>query len=219
MWKTLLDLFFPINCLGCGRAGQFICPACLNKIPLNQKALFSPGQFQPLTGLVVTSDYGHPLVREAIHRYKYDLVKDLAEPLGQLMAQQLSVCLEISEKDTFLLAVPLHPKRLRWRTFNQAELLARVISRRLEIPLAENILRRVKYRPPQASLKGFQQKQDNIKDSFQLSLESSRSVLFQNKTIILVDDISTSGATLMECAKVLKPLRPKEIWGLVIAHG
>ncbi|PIV10428.1 MAG: hypothetical protein COS49_00585 [Candidatus Portnoybacteria bacterium CG03_land_8_20_14_0_80_41_10] len=263
MWKTLLDLFFPINCLGCGQAGQFICPACLKKIPLNQKALFGPDQARSLTGLVVANDYGYPLVKEAIYRYKYDLVKDLAEPLGWLMVQQLSVCLKISPEDTFLLAVPLHPKRLRWRGFNQAELLAQVISRQLEIPLAENILRRVKYRPSQVSVKGLRQKKDNIKDSFQLFSESSRDVPcykglpfritpspsarmcpkgrpfksvvkmnapgrpfggpeerdLKNKTIILVDDVSTTGTTLAECAKALKPLQPKEIWGLVIAHG
>ena len=238
MWKTLLDLFFPINCLGCGQAGQFICPACLKKIPLNQKALFGPDQARSLTGLVVASDYGYPLVKEAIYRYKYDLVKDLAEPLGWLMVQQLSVCLKISPEDTFLLAVPLHPKRLRWRGFNQAELLAQVISRQLEIPLAENILRRVKYRPPQVSVKGLRQKKDNIKDAFELNSETSFEIpvasgncskdaspktslkkIFKNKTIILVDDVSTTGATLAECAKALKPLQPKEIWGLVIAHG
>jgi len=238
MWKTLLDLFFPINCLGCGRAGQFICPACLKKIPLNQKALFGPDQARSLTGLVVANDYGYPLVKEAIYRYKYDLVKDLAEPLGWLMVQQLSVCLKISPEDTFLLAVPLHPKRLRWRGFNQAELLAQVISRQLEIPLAENILRRVKYRPSQVSVKGLRQKKDNIKDAFELNSETSFEIpvasgncskdaspktslkkIFKNKTIILVDDVSTTGATLAECAKALKPLQPKEIWGLVIAHG
>jgi competence protein ComFC len=135
------------------------------------------------------------------------------------MVRHLSICLKIFPEDAFLLAVPLHSKRLRWRGFNQAELLAQVISRQLEIPLAKNILRRFKYRPPQASVKGVWQKKMNVKDSFQLFSESSRSIPFQDKTIILVDDLSTTGATLAECAKVLKSLQPKEIWGLVIAHG
>jgi competence protein ComFC len=222
MWKTILDLLMPINCLGCGREGQFICPTCLGKIPLNQKSPFRFNQVrfnqgQPMTGLIVTSHYEYPLIKEAIHRYKYDLVKDLAGPLGRLMAKQLSACLKISEEDTFLLAVPLHPKRLRWRGFNQAELLAQVISQQSGIPLAENILRRSKYRLPQMAIKSSQQRKENIKEAFQLGSPSIPQI--KNKTIILVDDVSTTGATLAECARILKPLHPKEIWGLVIAHG
>ncbi len=291
MWKTILDLFFPINCLGCGREGQFICPACLRKIPLNQKTLFRFNQAWPLTGLIAAGDYSHPLIKEAIHRHKYDLVKDLAGPLGGLMTKKLTstkefaflkqrVAIEaqspkatvrkgdplfqkMSLKNIVLIPIPLHPKRLRWRGFNQAELLAQVVSQQLGIPLAENVLRRVKYRLPQMAIKSSQQRKDNIKGAFELT-ERGRASRFQvkgvhqdstkgcsfglrplrskghirkgdpwqdrvrktyppkalkNKTIILIDDVATTGATLTECARVLKPLRPKEIWGLVIAHG
>jgi len=214
MWKTILDLFFPMNCLGCGREGQFICPACLEKIPLNQKVLFGSNQAWPLTGLIVASNYNNPLVKEAIHRYKYGLVKDLANPLGQLATRAFR---EYHFKDTLLIPVPLHKKRLRWRGFNQAELLAQVVSRQLEIPLVKDVLRRVKYRLPQMAIKNSRQRRDNIKEAFRLSPQLKTNI--QNKIIILVDDVVTTGATLSECARLLKSLQPREIWGLVVARG
>ena len=131
MKKLILDLLFPINCLGCGQKGQFICPACFEQMPLNRKR---PLKFSSsaLTDLIVASDYNYALVKQAIHRYKYDFVKDLAESLGQLMVRRLNVILSDSEesfKNILLIPVPLHKNRLRWRGFNQAEFLAQKISR------------------------------------------------------------------------------------------
>ncbi|MBL7154887.1 MAG: ComF family protein [Candidatus Portnoybacteria bacterium] len=229
MWKTILDLFFPINCLGCGQEGQFICPACFEQIPLNRETPFKFSSTS-LTGLMIASDYDYPLVKQAIHRYKYDFVKDLAEPLGQLMANRLGAILstsKVSWDSTLLIPVPLHKKRLRWRGFNQAELLAQKISQELRIPLINNLLIRAKYRLPQMAIKSSQERKANIKQAFELK-KPKRLVLknfkddasgFKNKTIILVDDVSTTGATLEECAQVLKRLKPKQIWGLVIARG
>ncbi len=241
MKKFILDLFFPINCLGCGQERQFICPACFKQIPLNRETSLkfnSPA----LTGLILASHYDYPLVKQAIHRYKYDFVKGLAEPLGQLMINRLKAIPSISQASpdsAFLIPVPLHKKRLRWRGFNQAELLAQKISQELKIPLANNILIRQKYRPPQMTIKNSQQRKENIKEAFGIDTGKSKKQFFlpdflhwkrkntvkrnvfnlRHKTIILVDDVSTTGATLKECAKVLKRLKPKKIWGLVVARG
>ncbi len=206
MWKTILDLFFPINCLGCGREGQFICPSCFRKIPLNRKP--------PLKRLIVASHYKYPLIKQAIHRYKYDFIRDLADPLGKLMVK---VIRERFFENALLLPVPLHKKRLRWRGFNQAELLALEINRNLNIPMANDILIRTKYNLPQASIKSPQERKENIKQAFQLSRQSTTNI--RNKTVLLVDDVATTGATLEECAKALKPLKPKQVWGLVVARG
>ena len=81
MWKFILDLLFPISCLGCQQAGQFLCQNCLNQIPLFQK--------QPYQNLIITSFYDHPLLKEAILKYKYHFIQELAAPLSQLMIKQL----------------------------------------------------------------------------------------------------------------------------------
>lgn len=246
MLRFLIDLFLPIRCLGCSREGKFVCADCFDKIPLNQELPIKLKKENPLTGLIVSSNYKNDFIKELIHRYKYDFVQDLSFPLGRLMIKKINDCLEIDQKETILTPVPLHQKRLRWRGFNQAELLAQVISRELNIPLITGLLIRTKYRLPQVKIKGAQERKKNISQSFVLKMragksqkEKGRTLKFHaldetrtaltkqglplsslsDKTIILIDDISTTGATLEECALVLKPLRPKAIWGLVVARG
>ena len=250
MWKTVLDLLFPIHCLGCGQETQhystktngsrFICFGCFKKIPLNTKPPLKFNQSTALDILIIASYYKHPLVKQAILRYKYDFIKDLAKPLGQLMTNRLKAILK-QNTNIFLIPVPLHQKRLAWRGFNQAELLALEIGQKLNIKVANNILQRIKHGLPQTNIKSSQTRKENIKQAFSLepkevwhkqarTLRRRRKVPlnrpdlclsnnFKNKTIILIDDISTTGATLEECARALKPLQPKQIWGLVIAKG
>jgi len=205
MKKTILDLIFPITCLGCSSQGRFLCPSCLDKIPPNQEL--------PQNKLIVALDYKNPFVKEIIHQYKYNFIKDLSEPLAELMSRKLSSY--FSSGSIVLIPVPLHKKRLRWRGFNQSDLLAQEINQRLNFPIANDILIRKKHTLPQVKIENAPKRKQNIKNAFQLNSDQS----LEDKTIILIDDISTTGATLKECAKALKPLKPKEIWGLVLAKG
>ncbi|MFH1461159.1 MAG: ComF family protein [Patescibacteria group bacterium] len=225
MWKTILDLIFPINCLGCGQPGQFICFSCFKQMPLNQKPGLKSNSQSNLNNLIIASYYEHPLIKEAIHQYKYNFIKDLAEPLAKLMIKKLDVIASEAKQSrgkTILIPIPLHPKRLRWRGFNQSLLLAEKISQALNLPMIDNLLIRTKHTLPQVKLQNSLARQQNIRQAF--ALNSNRSNLesnldFSNKTLILIDDISTTGATLEEAAQTLKPLNPKQIWGLVIAQG
>lgn len=216
MWKTIINLLFPVYCLGCNQPGQFICRNCFNQLPFNRK---SPIKFYPtsaLFGLIITSFYESPLVKQIIHKYKYDFIQDLAKPLGQLMAKRLSIS-SLINNNIVLIPVPLHKKRLRWRGFNQAELLAFEVGQQLKIQAANDILIRTKHTLPQVNIKSSKQRKENIKQSFSVNPDFKNNL--KNKTIILIDDISTTGATLEECALTLSPLKPKQIWGLVMAHG
>jgi len=96
--------------------------------------------------------------------------------------------------------------------------LAEEIEKELDIPVINNILIRNKHTLPQVKLENSKQRKQNIKQAFSLEVRP-RQLDFKNKTIILIDDISTTGATLKECTKALKPLKPKKIIGLVIARG
>jgi len=271
--KFILDLFFPVNCLGCGQetthhpseksSGGFICPVCFEQMPLNRETPLKFNRDSALTGLIIASHYKHPLVKQAIHQYKYDFVKDLSEPLGLLMIKkliqtkiqgltlQVDLRFDLGSRDLFevplkrsnlksrlkgrtlikksnlelnpniiLIPVPLHKKRLRWRGFNQAELLALEISQHLNIPIANNILIRTKHNLPQVNIKSSQERKENIKQAFEIGSDpAQQGQTLMNKTLILIDDVFTTGATLKECAKVLKPLQLKQIWGLVVARG
>jgi len=204
MWKTILDLFFPKYCLNCNQEGNFICYSCFKKLPLNAKPA--------LNNLLMASYYQNPLVKKAIHCFKYDFVKDLSKPLSLLMVKKLE---KKNIKNPILIPIPLHKKRLRWRGFNQAELLAQEIGNKLNIPVINDVLIRTKHTLPQMKIKSSEQRKENIKQAFALSEE----VNLSNKTLILIDDISTTGATLEQAAKVLKQLKPKKILKLVIAQG
>ena len=211
MKKFILATLFPIQCLACGSEGKFICPSCLEQIPLNSEPS-------------AATNYENPLIKKAIHHYKYNFVQELSIPLGALMAKKLnswgqSPNLGAAPKNCILVPVPLHKKRLRWRGFNQSELLAQEISKQLNIPVASDILIRTKNTQPQAKIENPAQRKANLQNAFALrhwgqSLPRGLSPI----TIILVDDIATTGATLQECAKALAPLKPKSIQALVLAR-
>ena len=229
MIKFILDLLFPIHCLGCNQEIQnfFICPVCFEKIPLDKKELLKFDSKSDLTYLITTSYYNYPLIKQAVYKYKYHFIKDLAKPLGQLMVNRLNFInktnteeFSLLSKDALLIPVPLHKKRLRWRGFNQAELLAVEIGKQLNIPVVNDLLIRTKYAAPQVKIKTPSERQQNIKHAFQLKGTVPKALgTVPDKTLILIDDICTTGATLKECAKTLKLLKPKEIWGLIIARG
>ncbi len=207
MWKTISDLLFPIQCLGCGQEGNFICFNCFKKLPFNTKPIKN--------NLLIASYYENPLIKQLIHRYKYDFVKDLAKPLGLLMVKRLQEVRPQLKLDLVLIPIPLHPRRLRWRGFNQAELLVQQISQKLNIPVNNNLLIRTKHTLPQMGIQNAQQRRENIEQAFALSKEINLS----NKTLILIDDISTTGATLEQAVQALQPLQAKQIWKLVVAQG
>jgi ComF family protein len=116
--------------------------------------------------------------------------------------------------------VPLHPKRLRWRGFNQSLLLAKHISNELspqmEIEILD-ILERKYHSIPQMRVKNYQERMENVKNIFDLR-SSFNPDLIKNKNILLIDDIATTGATLGECAKILKSAGAKKVFAAVVAR-
>ena len=113
-----------------------------------------------------------------------------------------------------IIPIPLNNRKELERGFNQSREIAEIISSYFGIPLAQNFLVRKKYTLPQINLK-LKQRSENIKNAFELLPDNE----IQGKTILLIDDVTTSGATLNEAAKVLRENGVKEIWGVVIAQG
>ena len=237
MWKTIIDLLFPIHCLNCRQEGEFICSSCFKKILINKKYYFDKNNILKKT--IVAGCKEDELLKQAVYKYKYNFIKDLAKPLGQLIINKLLE--DIKEKDLkkfILMPIPLHQKRLRWRGFNQAELLAQEVNKKLNIPVINNLLIRTKHTLPQAKIKKAFQRRQNIHNVFELNKRNKPCIRkmdrhglfrflkgtapdqklpdFKNKTLILVDDISTTSATLGEAARTLNILNPKQIWGLVL---
>lgn len=190
MWlNSLLNLIFPPRCEVCRKGSEeALCSECFGQIQF----------MKPQLGIFSASVYDGVL-RDALHRFKFQKRKNLAEPLGVLLVKYLShtPALPLEEFDC-IVPVPLHRRRQRQRGYNQAELLARVISKYYEVPVV-SALERTKDTHPQFDLPR-EERLTNVKGAFKVSDPKA----VYNKKIILLDDIFTTGSTIAECSKTLK---------------
>ena len=235
--KFFLDLFFPKKCLNCNKAGAYICNDCLNKIEIarNNRCPFCDRpvpntlicekcrERHSLDQLIWATSYSNPLIKELIRIFKYHYIKELSQPLSSLLLAQCGSC--DLQHNAIVVPIPLHKKRLKNRGFNQAELLAKEIARHYSLPLETEILKRKQVITPQAKIKDHKTRRANIKNIFEIDPKFTKKCvvekqnLLKDKTIILIDDVATTCATLSEAAKILKRAKAKEVWGLVVAKG
>ena len=176
-----------------------VCEACLRKQPFFEQTR-APYLYD---GDLMT----------AIHQFKYGGKSHLADTLGPLLASFALTWLT-DLKSPKVVPIPLHPKRLRERGFNQSLLLARHVSVALDAELDFLSLRRIRYTRPQTGLKSDERRK-NMRGAFGVS---GRNTL-KGRTLILVDDVATTSNTLNECARVLKRAGAKKIFGLVLARA
>jgi ComF family protein len=205
--RSCLDGFREVAAPLCPRCGlplaawieeNHYCENCLRRRPLYEwarAAYFYEGS-----------------VREAIHQLKFAGKSHLAGPLGKLLASATEDWLPDSNDD-LIMPVPLHPRRLRERGFNQSLLLARQAAARLGAELDYLSLRRVRYTKPQTGLKGDERRK-NVRKAFSCTDHSP----LKGKNVILVDDVTTTGNTLNECARALKRSGAKHVYGIALAR-
>jgi len=129
----------------------------------------------------------------------------------------LQTCIGKDREQFILIPIPLHKKRLLERGFNQSECLAQCFSQRLNIPVISDILIRTKYTPPQALLPHASDRMKNMKDVFGVS-EAKKHVL-AGKTVLLVDDVWTTGATMTQAARILKHSGTAKVFCITVAQS
>ncbi|MFH1393079.1 MAG: ComF family protein [Patescibacteria group bacterium] len=220
----LLDLIFPRYCLGCQKELEShqvsqICEDCFAKIRLNRGAQYQNKSI--LKAVFAVGRYEDPILREAIKSFKYQSIESLKKPLAKLAIDYLKKENLASKFSGFVIApIPLTLRRRLNRGFNQSELLAKEIGAFLNCPVV-NLLKRKKFNSPQAEIPDWQKRKENIMGVFEVRLRGIFEVGLRSlpDKILLIDDVSTSGATLEEAASVLKKAGAKEIYGLVIAKG
>ena len=206
IFRSALDVLFPVRCVGCGRSGAYICAACLAeaKRPPPQP----PPEGGPLADVLTPFAY-EGVVRTAVQHLKYRGLRALAPEMARPMARELALAVP---PPFTLVPVPLHPARRRERGFNQAELLAREIARVLDAPLAPAALRRAVDTPPQVRTATAAERLRNVRDAFAAPHPPD------GGTFVLVDDVTTTGATLSSAARVLLSASASRVYGLTFAH-
>jgi len=149
-------------------------------------------------------------MRQAIHQLKYRNLRALAEPLAKLLNDYLTTNPIPGE---VLVPVPLHQKRLRERGYNQSSLLAKELGKLTNLPVVDDCLIRQRHAPPQARSATVEERRSNVAGAF-----VCRDHRLQDKQVLLIDDVSTSGATLDAGAAALKATGATSVWGLVLAR-
>jgi len=222
--ELVVDSFFPRRCVGCGRLGGFLCPECLGKLSRLLPPL-CPNCGRPQASGIICPDCWQrqteidgirslfrfdDIIRKAIHQLKYRNLKAISPCLAELLADYL---ISNPLPGEALMCVPLHTRRLRERGYNQSNLLARRLGERIDLPVIENCLIRVKQTQPQVRAADVEERRRNVADAFMC-----RDERVNGRQIILIDDVCTSGATLESCAVALKNKGATSVWGLTLAR-
>jgi len=221
---TVVDFLFPQWCVGCGKEGVFLCASCLRALPriapplcprcgrpqLSDMLCSACAVWQAEIDGIRSPFQFDGAIRQAVYQMKYQNVRVLARPLAELMGDYLGVNPLPAE---ILVPVPLHQKRLRERGFNQSALLAQELGKLTDLAVEEGCLIRTRHSTPQARTSSVDERRRSVADAF-----ACRGEKLQGKQILLIDDVSTSGATLDACALKLKASGAKSVWGLVLAR-
>lgn len=219
----IISVLFPLYCVGCGREGRWCCEECATLLA-NQAVLKCPvcfkttvagrtceecKKYSSLDGLVAAASYADPAIRSLIKALKFDRARETIPFIARASVHGRGVIAAIV-RDAFVVAVPLHRARSRMRGYNQAELIAKNLFP--DLVYESDALIRIKNTSPQSDLDS-EKRLSNPKGAFR----AVRS--FFGQTILLVDDVYTTGATMEACAKVLKEAGAQSVWGFAVARG
>lgn len=212
--NILKDLLFPLKCLGCNKDGYFICPLCLEKIEKPKQELDK--------NIFSLFSYKNPVARKIIWELKYHYKYKLAEDLGQFLfdnsKEKLSLILkDSSTRPILIVPIPLSRKK-RWRRgYNQSDYIARgfcsCVNSNLFL-LEKRILFKNKNTSPQAKIKDREERLKNIQGVFFIKDKEK----INGKTIIIIDDVVTTGGTIKEAMRVLKDNGAEKVYVLTLAH-
>jgi ComF family protein len=218
-----LDLLFPRWCVGCGREGDFVCPACLRSRVRIMPPLCPRCGRPQLNGVVCPACTGwaaaidgirapfkfEGVVRQAILEFKYNNLRAIAPLLGGWLSDYIT---KNPLPADVLVPVPLHRKRLRERGYNQSRMLALELSKLSGLAMVDNCLVRERHTAPQARTSSVDERRGNVAEAFDV-----RDRRLEGKAVLLIDDVATSGATLDACACALKSAGASSVWGLALA--
>lgn len=205
----VLDVLFPKYCVACdshlAASENIICFSCKHNLPYTKMEQLESNEMDirmitklPLekaAALLFFVEKG--LVREMLHRLKYQNRPEVGILMGELLAKQFQKADWFKNIDA-IVPIPLHPKRQVKRGYNQSEIIAQGIANITDLPILNKAVKRTKNTSSQTD-KSRSQRLDNVKDAFMVHQAKS----LNNKHILLLDDVFTTGATLSTCGKTM----------------
>lgn len=215
MWDDLISLLFPERCIGCDKKGSALCAICERTITTKPKALSG--------SVAALFDYRNPLVKKAIWALKYHRKRALGNYFGTALYReffkQLSRKSERKKEEIVLIPVPASKKAVATRGYNHASIIAQAIARCAKkddmlLIVRGDILYKEKENQQQARARSKKRREENVAGIFSIK----NGEFLQGKTVILIDDVITTGATIAEARRAIKECEPKRVLAIAVAH-
>lgn len=225
---NILDMFFPRFCVGCGKLGSFMCLTCLKTVEhiLPNESICPQCKLRAIDGFthpgcrkklgmdgLVSFFHYRGVIKKSVKEIKYRFISTLVDEVISISSkEQREHIRNVVDENTIIVPIPLHRERKRFRGFNQAEVIAKSLSKTLLIPYNAEVLVRIKNTSSQTSFHHRIDRLTNMKGVFNLNQPITHS------SVLLVDDVFTTGATMKEATKVLKASGVKRVFGVTIAR-
>ena len=209
--NTLAKMIFPERCIRCDTRGSALCAPCLKGIPLAD-----PTGDDAVYGVF---DYGNKTVQKTIHDAKYyrksEALLALAGASAPYISEYISDYLQSLSAETIVLVpIPQHKQKDRARGFNQSLLIARALTHSIEGAVVQTILKKTRATKPQAHTQGKRERLENLVGSM-----TARRDIDPHKLYIIVDDVTTTGATVLEAMRALKHVGIRKVLAVALSHG
>jgi len=229
---SILDYIFPKSCLECGKSGNYICHLCFSKIQAPKS--ICPQCKKPsidgfthtkclrklsLNGLICLWNY-RGVIRKAILSFKYKYANEIAKEIAGFVINELQSKQLVLNSNVVITPIPMHWYKENYRGFNQSSELGNLISKKMNWGFVPDLLTRKKSTTPQVGLKG-KERVENVKGAFSINSKFVKNKLIENKqniSLVVFDDVYTTGSTMKESVKVLKRYGFNNVWGLTLAR-
>jgi ComF family protein len=210
----ILESLFPTKCIGCQTKNEILCSNCIYKI--------RPTERETSEKILAVFDYRDSIIKKAIWELKYHHKRYVGEKLGQLLYEFLIE--DISEIRTYasgqpiyVIPIPISHKKLKLRGYNQANIIAKSFCESSPVKIFElknNIVYKKIDTLPQAKITNRKRRLENVRGVFDIKNPEN----IKGKTIIIIDDVTTTGGTINEIMKILKQAGAKKVIGFAVAH-
>jgi competence protein ComFC len=219
MFESLINMIYPPKCIFCRKLLSHdvvlhICDACNKKLPYLENPIIRTWQEEDhyCAGALSVFEYSG-MVKESLIRFKFYSKPAYYRTYARLIAYRLGKIVDISSFD-MVMSVPLHKHKEFTRGYNQAYLISKAIGSITGLKECSRALKRERYTEAQSLLDRHKRNQ-NVKGAFSVTMPDK----VKEKSILLVDDILTTGSTIEECSRVLKQAGAKRVFAVVVATG